>query len=88
MSNQVKKKLALAGISVASYDASSFDYWEDYTKSIQFKKNKEEKEAKRKAIIAMMKKEGKIDYQKAYEEAYAKPIYNGQSKYKPRLRIR
>lgn len=88
MANQVKKKLALAGISVASYDASSFDYWEDYTKSIQFKKNKEEKEAKRKAIIARMKKEDKVDYQKAYEEAYAKPDYSNQYKYKPRLRVR
>lgn len=53
----------------------------------EYKKSKKVKENKRKSIIKDMKKKGKVDYQKAYDEAYRSSSSTG-SKYKPRLRIR
>ena len=84
--NGVKNRLALAGIPVASYNANSIDYLEDYKKSAKYRKDKEEKEAKRKAIIAKMRKSGHVNYQKAYEEAYLSP--KKERVYKPRLVVR
>lgn len=53
----------------------------------EYKKSREVKENKRKSIIKNMKKKGKVDYQKAYDEAYRNSSSTGP-KYKPRLIIR
>lgn len=83
MANLVKRRMALAGISVASKDVNSMELWEEYQKTSAYRKEKEKKEIRRKEIIAKMKKSGTVDYDKAYKEAY----YNNSFKYKPRLRV-
>lgn len=85
--NEFKKRRALAGLPVASITSYSMDMIEQYKQTNEYKRNKETKENKRKAIIKNMKKNGKVDYQKAYDEAYKSSSSIGP-KYKPRLRIR
>lgn len=85
--NEFKRRRALAGIPVASITSYSMDMMEQYKQTNEYKKSKEVKENKRKSIIKDMKKKGKVDYQKAYDEAYRNSSSTGP-KYKPRLRIR
>ena len=80
--------MALEGIPVASYTSYDLDMLEQFKETSRYKSWKKQKEKERKAIIASMKKKGKIDYQEAFNKVYGKYINNTSAKsYEPRLVI-
>ena len=77
MANQIKRKLALAGIPVKSYSVYDMELLEQYKQTNEYKK----KEKYKKELIAKAKKKGKVSYDEIYDKVYPKTKYNVRAKY-------
>lgn len=76
MSNQVKRRQAIAGMQVRSYTVYDMELLEQYKQTNEYKK----KEEKKQQLIKAAKKKGKVDYDAIHNIVYP------QTKYKPRAR--
>lgn len=77
MANQLKRKQALAGIPVRSYNVYDMELLEQYKQTNEYKN----KEKQRKELITKAKKKGKVDYDKIYNEVYPKHEYKSRARY-------
>lgn len=77
MANQVKRRAALAGIPVRSYNVYDMEMLEQYKQTNEYKAKK----ALREELIAKAKKKGKVNYDDIYNKVYPKPKYKVRARY-------
>ncbi len=77
MANQVKRRAALAGIPVRSYNVYDMEMLEQYKQTNEYKAKK----ALREELIVKAKKKGKVNYNDIYNKVYPKPKYKVRARY-------